>query len=157
MRYRSTRGKVQDLGFIDAVLTGLADDGGLIVPDQLPGVSKMELTEWAKMPFQDLSYSIMRKFIDPREIPDHDLRTMVQKAYSTFRHDAICPTVAVGPFRVLELFHGPTFAFKDVALQFLGCLFEYCLAARKRYFFHFLVKLVLSFINYIESGFWVPK
>ena len=133
MKYDSTRGGVSGLGFIDAVLTGLADDGGLLVPQRVPTIGARELADWKNMTYQELAYSVMRKFIDPDEISCRDLQQMVSTAYSTFSHSDICPTVDKGPFCVLELFHGPTFAFKDVALQFLGCLFEYSLAARNRY------------------------
>ena len=133
MKYDSTRGGVSGLGFIDAVLTGLADDGGLMVPQHVPKVGASELDRWKDMSYQELAYSVMRKYIDTEEISCSDLKHMISKAYSTFTHSDICPTVDRGSFCVLELFHGPTFAFKDVALQFLGCLFEYSLAARNRY------------------------
>ena len=133
MKYDSTRGTVRGLGFIDAVLTGLADDGGLLVPQHIPEVSQSELAFWKTLTYKELAYEIMQKFVDPSEIPSENLKDMISTAYSKFRHPDICPTVSKDPFCILELFHGPTFAFKDVALQFLGCLFEYCLKLRQRY------------------------
>lgn len=126
MSYISTRGQTPAMGFEDAVMTGLAPDGGLLVPAHLPDV-RPHLKRWATLSYQDLTYEIMRLFVD---VPDDDLRGLIQKSYATFTHPEIAPAIPVGPVHVLELFHGPTLAFKDIALQFLCNFFEYALEKR---------------------------
>ncbi len=125
--YISTRGRQSPLSFQDAVMTGLARDGGLLVPDSIPDVSS-RLADWASLDYPDLAFEIMRLFA--ADIPEPDLRSLVSAAYSTFTHPEIAPVRPAGPLHVLELFHGPTLAFKDIALQFLGRLFDYILARR---------------------------
>ena len=122
MRYQSTRGGVSDLTFCDAVMMGLAADGGLLVPQHIPDV-RDELHEMKGMDYPSVANRIMGLFID--DIPADDLAALIDRSYSTFDSTAVTPLVQVGDFHVLELFHGPTLAFKDVALQFLGNLFEY--------------------------------
>ena len=88
-------------------------------------------TAWASKTFEELALEIFSLFIDPSEIPKEDLKVLINKSYGTFRHPLRTPLKRVGEKRwILELFHGPTFAFKDVALQFLGNLFEYFLMRR---------------------------
>ncbi len=123
MNYISTRGGVNPIPFGEAVMTGLADDGGLLLPAAIPNVSEA-LSEWRKLPYADLACEIMRLYSDT---PPDVLRGIVDRSYSTFRDPDIARVVAVGPVFVLELFHGPTLAFKDVALQYLGNLFEHLL------------------------------
>ena len=125
--YISTRGRQSPLSFQDAVMTGLARDGGLLVPDSIPDVTS-RLDDWASLDYPDLAFEIMRLFA--ADIPDADLRALVSAAYSTFTHPEIAPVRPAGPVHVLELFHGPTLAFKDIALQFLGRLFDYILTRR---------------------------
>ena len=127
MKYRSTRGGDVGLSFQDTVLTGLARDGGLLLPETIPDVSS-HLDELAKLDYQSLAFEIIRRFAT--DIPEDDLRAIIAKSYSTFRAKEITPVVQVGEIRLLELFHGPTLAFKDLALQFLGNLFEYVLEKR---------------------------
>ncbi len=127
MLYLSTRGGDAGLSFQDTVLTGLARDGGLLLPASIPDVSA-RLGELARLDYQSLAFEIIRLFAT--DIPDDDLRAIIDKSYSTFRAKEITPVVQVGDLHVLELFHGPTLAFKDLALQFLGNLFEYVLAQR---------------------------
>ena len=124
MRYISTRGGGEPLKFKDTILTGLARDGGLFLPESIPDV-RGRLAAWSRLAYQDLAFEIIRLFAD--DIPEAALRDIVTKSYRTFRHAEVTPVVPVGPVHVLELFHGPTLAFKDVALQFLGNLFEYVL------------------------------
>ena len=124
MRYISTRGGGEPLKFKDTILTGLARDGGLFLPESIPDVSAC-LAAWRKLAYRDLAFEILRLFAD--DIPEAALRDIVAKSYSTFRHAEVTPVVPVGPVHMVELFHGPTLAFKDVALQFLGNLFEYVL------------------------------
>ena len=127
MNYLSTRGGDSGLSFQDAVLTGLARDGGLLLPESIPDISD-RLQKLAALNYQDLAFEIIRLFAT--DIPDDDLRVLIEKSYSTFRSKKVTPVVKVGNLHVLELFHGPTLAFKDLALQFLGNLFEYILEKR---------------------------
>ena len=124
MHYVSTRGGGEPLTFKQCVMTGLARDGGLYLPETIPDLSA-RLPELAKLSYQDLAFEVIRPFAT--DIPDPALREIVAKSYSTFRDPEITPVSGVGPLYILELFHGPTLAFKDVALQFLGNLFEYIL------------------------------
>lgn len=128
MNYISTRGGGEPLRFCDTVLTGLARDGGLYLPAEIPD-ARMHLSEWAKLDYPDLACAVMSLFVD--DLPRDVLRRLLRRSYSVFRHDAVTPVVPVGPIHMLELFHGPTLAFKDVALQFLGNVFEHILRARR--------------------------
>ena len=119
VRYISTRGGIAPIPFRDAVMMGMARDGGLLLPESIPQVED-RLCEWKDLPYPELAFQIMRLFCD---MPDRTLRALVEHSYSTFRHREITPVVHVDDVYVLELFHGPTLAFKDVALQFLGNLF----------------------------------
>jgi len=106
---------------------GLADDGGLLVPETIPDVSE-DLPQLAGKSYVDLAAYVMGHFID--DIPSAELRSIIERSYETFDDPAVTPLVQVGDIHVLELFHGPTLAFKDVALQFLGNVFEYVLTKR---------------------------
>jgi len=125
MNYVSTRGESAPLRFTETILSGLARDGGLFLPEEIPEVSS-KLAFWRTLSYQALAYEIMSLFAD--DIPQDTLRELIRKSYSSFRHPDVTPVVSVGPIYLLELFHGPTLAFKDVALQFLGNLFEFVLA-----------------------------
>ena len=114
--------------FEDAVMMGLADDGGLLVPNELPFVES-NLDKWRLLSFTELSLEIMLLFTSGR-IPREEFMNMVKQSYASFRHPEITPVKSVGKLHILELFHGPTFAFKDVALQFLGNLFAFFLRKR---------------------------
>jgi threonine synthase len=127
MHYVSTRGGIAPVGFAEAVMMGLATDGGLLVPETLPRLDAATLSRWAGLPFQDLALEVIAPFVGDA-IPRADLQALVARSYATFTHPEVTPVVDAGGTRVLELFHGPTAAFKDVALQFLGNLFEYLLA-----------------------------
>lgn len=130
MRFVSTRGEAPDLGFCDAVRTGLARDGGLYVPERWPRLSESEIARLAGRPYADIAHAIISRFTGG-EIPDAALRRMIEAAYATFRHDAVAPLRQIGPNHfVAELFHGPTLAFKDLAMQFLARLMEHILAER---------------------------
>lgn len=109
-------------------MTGLAPDGGLLVPVELPDV-RDRLAYWATLSYQDITYEIMRLFVD---LPEPDLRHLIDKSYAAFEHPEIAPAIPVGRIHVLELFHGPTLAFKDIALQFLSNFFEYFLGKEHR-------------------------
>jgi threonine synthase len=126
MQYISTRGATAPMGFQDAVITGLAPDGGLLIPTSIPDARAL-LDDWARLSYQDITFEILRLFVD---LPDDDLRDLIDRSYSTFRHPEIAPAWKVGPVHIVELFHGPTLAFKDIALQFLSNFFEYILTRR---------------------------
>ncbi|MEI6209155.1 MAG: threonine synthase [Desulfuromonadales bacterium] len=128
MRYISTRGGIQPLSFKDAVMMGLASDGGLLLPQSYPAVSREQLEEWRSLSYPDLALEIISRFVD--DIPASDLKTIIDRSYATFTHPEVTPVVKQDGVYILELFHGVTLAFKDVALQFLGNLFEYILAER---------------------------
>ncbi len=130
MRYISTRGEAPALGFIDVTLAGLARDGGLYVPDSWPVLAPDQIAALAGRPYAEVACEIVRPFVGGA-IPDTDLARMAHDAYGTFRHPAVAPLtqLASGTF-VLELFHGPTLAFKDLAMQFLSRLMDYALAQR---------------------------
>ncbi|KAF7366544.1 Tryptophan synthase beta subunit-like PLP-dependent enzyme [Mycena sanguinolenta] len=131
MKYFSTRGGNERLSFEETVLTGLAPNGGLYIPETIPSLPPDWKTKWRSYSFIDLSVAILSLYISREEISEIDLRTLVQKSYQTFRHPDITPLKKLDDKRyVLELFHGPTFAFKDVALQLLGNLFEFFLLRR---------------------------
>ncbi len=99
---------------------GMADDGGLLLPETIPDV-RDRLPEWSRLGYLDLAREIMRLYVD---IPDAELDALIRRSYAAFDHPEIAPVVAVGGLHIQELFHGPTLAFKDIALQLLGNLFE---------------------------------
>ncbi len=130
MKYISTRGQSPALSFEDVVLTGLAPDGGLYVPESLPKFSADEIASWAGLSYQDLALKIITPFVGG-DIPDGDLKKIIDDSYATFHHGAIAPLVQTAQNEwILELFQGPTLAFKDFALQFLGNLLDYILKKR---------------------------
>ncbi len=131
MKYVSTRGNAPALGFSDVLLAGLARDGGLYVPETWPQLSREEIASFAGRAYADVAYAIIRHFIGG-EIPDTDLRSMCAEAYAGFRHPAVAPLVQLAPAEwALELFHGPTLAFKDVAMQLLSRLMDHVLKRRR--------------------------
>eukprot|EP01116_Phalansterium_solitarium_P019644 TRINITY_DN5579_c0_g1_i1.p1 TRINITY_DN5579_c0_g1~~TRINITY_DN5579_c0_g1_i1.p1 ORF type:complete len:486 (+),score=186.39 TRINITY_DN5579_c0_g1_i1:114-1571(+) len=125
MKFRSTRGGVSGLSFEQVLLAGFADDGGQFLPEFLPSVSLDQLAHWRNLSFCDLCFEISKPFIDETEVPHDDLRRLVQRSYATFSDAAVVPVVSVGGVYVAELFHGPTLAFKDIAMQVVGNLCEY--------------------------------
>ncbi|WP_185927888.1 threonine synthase [Pseudorhizobium endolithicum] len=130
VEYISTRGEAPALGFRDALLAGLARDGGLYVPREWPALTKRDIRALRGKRYQDVAFEILRRFTGD-EIAENDLRAMIEDAYATFRHPAVAPLVQTGPNDfVLELFHGSTLAFKDVAMQLLARLMDHVLAER---------------------------
>ncbi|CAH2354489.1 threonine synthase [[Candida] railenensis] len=133
-QYRSTRtSSDQALSFEEAVMMGLAKDGGLFVPSSIPKLPSSFLTEWKDLSFNQLAFKVLRLYISSEEISDFDLTRLIQVSYSTFRHSDVTPLEPIDAdnnLYLLELFHGPTYAFKDVALQFVGNLFEYFLTRK---------------------------
>jgi threonine synthase len=125
MNYKSTRGGVSGIGFIDAVLMGLADDGGLLVPETIPQIGRETLEEWRSLRYPELALEVLTLFVGD-EIPRSELKELIDASYASFRDPEVTPLTRIrDDLAVLELFHGPTFAFKDVALQFLGQLYAY--------------------------------
>ena len=128
MKYISTRGNIAPIGFKDAVMMGLATDGGLILPESIPKIDRETLSAWGALPYSELAFNIISLFAD--DIPKEDLRALIDRSYASFEHPETTPLVRKDGVYILELFHGPTLAFKDVALQLLGNLFEYLLEER---------------------------
>ena len=132
MRYISTRGQVPSASFEEVLFAGLAADGGLYVPETWPTFDREHLASLQTASYQEVASHVLEPFIGDDLTPT-DLRHMIDSAYGTFRHQAIAPVkqLAAGAW-MMELFHGPTLAFKDVAMQLLGRLFEHFLARRDR-------------------------
>jgi threonine synthase len=131
-RYISTRGDAPPIGFLDAVLAGLAPDGGLYSPEVWPSFTAEEIAAFAGQPYAQVAAAVLGKFAGP-DIEPQILREMCDEAYATFSHKAVTPLNQIGDnLFLLELFHGPTLAFKDVAMQLLGRLYEHALKSKKR-------------------------
>ncbi|WP_038056000.1 threonine synthase [Thermodesulfobacterium hydrogeniphilum] len=122
MEYISTRGEMSKIKFKDTVFEGLAPDGGLILPEKIPQLSEREIEKLKKLNYQELALEIFKYYVS--DIPENELIEIIQRAYANFRARDITPIIKIGDIYILELFHGPTWAFKDIALQFLGVLFE---------------------------------
>ncbi len=130
MLYVSTRGEAPPLGFTEAMLAGLARDGGLYVPDAWPRLEPDAIAGFAGRSYAEVAVEVIRRFTGD-SIKDADLARMAREAYGTFRHPAVAPLAQLGAGTfALELFHGPTLAFKDIAMQLLARLMDHALAAR---------------------------
>jgi len=130
MRYLSTRGQAAALSFKEALLAGLASDGGLYVPEAWPHLNADEIRALRGRPYVEVAFAVMSPFVGG-EIEDAALIKMIEEAYATFQHRAVTPLVQMGPNDwLLELFHGPTLAFKDVAMQILARLIDHVLTER---------------------------
>jgi threonine synthase len=124
MKYISTRGTAPVLTFEEAMMTGLARDGGLYVPESVPVLSHAEIAALAGLPYEEIAFRIMRPFIGD-SFTDAEFKAIIARAYAGFGHAARAPLVQLGPNHfLLELFHGPTLAFKDFAMQLIGQLFQ---------------------------------
>ena len=131
MRYVSTRGEAPELGFEDVLLTGLARDGGLYVPAQWPQLSGRDLSKLRGKTYEEIAFAVIHPFVRGA-IPDADLKQMIASAYGNFRHPAVAPLKQLDDNQwLLELFHGPTLAFKDVAMQLLARMMDWALAKRR--------------------------
>jgi len=126
MKYVSTRSNLKTSTFEEVFLKGLAEDGGLFVPQELFKFNQNEINSLKELNYQDLATEIIFKFTG-NFIDKNQLSKLVQKSYSTFRHKNIIDFSDVDEFKIMELFHGPTLAFKDIAMQFIGDLYEYYL------------------------------
>jgi len=130
MHYLSTRGATEPHGFGEVLLGSLARDGGLFMPEFWPRIPADEIASYANAPYQDVAFRILKRFVGT-SIAEADLRADIAAAYSTFDAPDIAPLVEIAPkLYLLELFHGPTLAFKDIAMQLLGRLFARALAKR---------------------------
>jgi len=130
LRYVSTRGEAPTLNFVDVTLAGLARDGGLYVPEAWPTLTPATIASFAGRPYAEVAVEVIKPFVGDA-IAEADLARMAQEAYGTFRHPAVAPLVQLSDNKfVLELFHGPTLAFKDLAMQFLSRLMDHALAQR---------------------------
>jgi threonine synthase len=130
VHYVSTRGEAPTLDFAEVTLAGVARDGGLYVPQTWPALDAAALAGFAGRPYAEVAAEMMQPFVGGA-IEEADLARMLREAYDTFRHPAVTPLVQIGPsLFILELFHGPTLAFKDVAMQFLARAMDHVLAAR---------------------------
>jgi threonine synthase len=130
MRYISTRGQAPALNFEDTMLTGLARDGGLYVPEEIPTLSADDIRALAGKSYEDIAFTVMRPFVGDT-FSDDEFRALIARAYAGFNHDARAPLVQLAPNHfLLELFHGPTLAFKDFAMQLIGQLFQAVLERR---------------------------
>jgi threonine synthase len=130
MRYISTRGEAPALGFSDTLLAGLARDGGLYLPEEWPHFGTADIRALRGLSYPEMAVRLLTPFTG-REIDAKTFSAIVHEAYATFRHEAMCPLVQTGANEfVLELFHGPTLAFKDVAMQLLARLMDHVLAER---------------------------
>ncbi|MDF1726898.1 MAG: threonine synthase [Sulfitobacter sp.] len=130
MRYISTRGQAPALSFEETMLTGLARDGGLYVPEEIPTLSVDEIAAMAGQSYEEVAYRVMRPFIG-ETFTDDEFRQLIAAAYATFGHDARAPLVQLAPNHfLLELFHGPTLAFKDFAMQLIGQMFQKALGRK---------------------------
>ena len=131
MRYVSTRDNSKEYSFEDVFIKGLADDGGLYIPKSLKKYSTEELSELKNLSYNELSTEIINQFSSDF-ISRDELLSLVSKSYSTFREKEVVKLSSVGELKLLELFHGPTLAFKDVAMQFIGNLYEYYLSKNNK-------------------------
>ncbi|MEW9919304.1 threonine synthase [Marimonas sp. MJW-29] len=130
MQYVSTRGQAPVLTFEDTMLTGLARDGGLYVPEHIPTLSTDEIAAMAGQSYEDVAYTVMRPFIGAT-FTDTEFRELIAAAYAPFGHAARAPLVQLAPNHfLLELFHGPTLAFKDFAMQLIGQMFQKALGRK---------------------------
>lgn len=132
MRYVSTRGQSPAVGFTDTLLAGLAPDGGLYIPESWPAFTADEIAAFAGRPYAEVAAAVLARFVGD-DIPRTTLDRLCAEAYATFAHPAVTPLEQLGPdLWLLELFHGPTLAFKDVAMQILARLYDHVLESRGR-------------------------
>ncbi|MCP4721426.1 MAG: threonine synthase, partial [Desulfobacteraceae bacterium] len=130
IQYISTRGKIDPVNFDEAVLQGFAGDGGLFVPQTIPRISRERLKALSGLKYTDLAFEILSLFIDPGIIPKKDLVQLIQKSFANFEHPDILPVQTLDADKsllIMELFHGPTLSFKDIAMGFLINTMDYLL------------------------------
>lgn len=133
LKYVSTKGETSPVDFETAVLRGFADDGGLFVPQEIPRVSKDQLEKWSTLSFDNLAFELLSLYIDRSIIPETDLKDLIRKSTQPFNHPEILPVIPLGKDSnhfIMELFHGPTLSFKDVAMGFLINTMDYFLTCK---------------------------
>ena len=131
MKYVSTRNNRTEYTFNDVFLKGLADDGGLFVPTSIIKFDKSELSKLKVLSYSDLALEIMHPYMDDF-ISKNELKSIINKSYSNFRVQDVVKISSIDNLKLLELFHGPTLAFKDIAMQFIGNLYDHCLKKIKK-------------------------
>ena len=124
MKYISTRNNQKEFNFKEVFIKGLADDGGLFVPKSLKKFTEEEINNLSNLNYRELAIKIMFPFCSDF-IDENELKNIVEKSYSKFREDDVVKITDIGNHKLLELFHGPTLAFKDIAMQFIGNLYDY--------------------------------
>jgi threonine synthase len=135
IQYISTRGGIDPVNFDEAVLQGFAGDGGLFVPQTIPKISRERLKELSGLKYTDLAFEILSLFIDPGIIPKKDLRQLIHRSFAGFGHPDILPLQPLGTdpsLLIMELFHGPTLSFKDIAMGFIINTMDYLLQKRRQ-------------------------
>ena len=131
MIFKSITGGARGVDFETAVLNGIAEDGGLYVPEALPEISANTLREWKGLSYIELAKHLLRLLIPIEAVPDQDLAVLIDQSFGRFHHDAIIPTKTLKDGLIVqELFHGPTLSFKDVAMGFVVNLFDYFLTRK---------------------------
>ncbi|XP_064622944.1 threonine synthase-like 2 [Lineus longissimus] len=135
MKYLSTRGSRQGMSFEDALMSpGFLPDGGLILPETIPNISLETLTQWSKLSYPELAKEIVSLYVSEDEIPRVELNALLDNAFKRIRHEDVCPVAKLKDgLNVHELFHGITYAFKDLALSCVGQFMEYFLNKRRRH------------------------
>ena len=136
LRFLSTKGGISPVTFDEAVLQGFAADGGLFVPQTIPLVNQQQLESWANLSYQELAFEVLSLFIDNSVIPENDLRHLLEISYSGFEDEDVIKLVPFGDNNasyIMELFHGPTLSFKDIAMGFLMNVLDYFLKKRKQH------------------------
>lgn len=131
--YTSTKGTISSVDFDEAILQGFAEDGGLFVPEIIPKITEEQLQHWSTLNYTSLAYEMLSLFIDPQIIPSKELKRLIDESFSTFEHKDLMPLINLGDdphFYVIELFHGPTLSFKDIAMGFLVRTMDYLLQKR---------------------------
>ena len=124
MKYISTRNNSKEFNFSEVFLKGLADDGGLFIPKKIPKLSNEELKKFSKLSYQDLAKEIIFLFCGDI-IEKNELSNIIDRSYLNFREKNVIKLSDIGKNKLLELFHGPTLAFKDIAMQFIGNLYDH--------------------------------
>ena len=128
IKYISTRGDSRKLTFKDVIFEGLASDGGLYIPETWPSLDKKKLSNFKNLSYQDIAFEVIRPYLDD-SLSSNDLINIIQKSYSSFNDDEITPLSKIeDDIYMLELYHGPTYAFKDVAMQFISHLMDFYLS-----------------------------
>ena len=131
MKYISTRNGSKEFNFTEVFIKGLADDGGLFIPKTIPAISEQDLLRLSKLNYKDLAKEIIFLFCDETIIKD-ELSNIVEKSYSKFNEKNVVKITDIGENKILELYHGPTLAFKDIAMQFIGHLYDHYLKNLKK-------------------------